>query len=612
MKNYPLPEWKTEARLIEYESELPEWFGAQNLYLDLETTSGQDKESSLNVWKNCKILGVAVLIDNEKYPIYIPLRHRGPQTKNNLNYDNVKRWLQRVISTSKKWINHNIKYDAHVLINEGFDITGPQLIDSIILCKLAPKEERFTYNLTDIMSEWFYVNIYPLEEKLHIYLNSITRGVKDYGLLPIDYMCPYSCVDVLAVRKIYTSLMDIIPEECSKVLALELAVTPVLLDIENTGMSLNMELLNVHNTALPGTLMLIERQLKKLTSYDELRPHANADCKAVFMDHYGLPVIEWTNEKKISPAFGSDVILAYKAMKPEISEVCDWFLKYKELHKLYTGFTAPYLELNVDGLIHCDYNQIVRTGRMSCRTPNMQQLSDEAKEYIIPFGPDRILVDIDFSQIEYRLIAHFVRAEHIIREYNVNPNADYHKITADICGIERKEAKRINFCLSYNGGRGRVISILKGVPEVIERCQNIEVLGNSVYAKFHSTVPTLRSTAQLAANLALQRGYVRTLLKRRRYLPRKVRFKAFNTVIQGSAADLFKGALIRAWQRKAKDTKLIGCVHDSYIFDMPREGSEEEIHRLINAIEEVSKNVELRVPIRASAKFSDKNWRCCK
>jgi DNA polymerase-1 len=604
-----IPEFSIEMVLVEMASELPCWDTIGILYLDLETTSESEKLDSLNVWHHCKILGIAVTVDDDPTAYYVPLRHYGPNTFRNLPYEEVQRWLQDLLKKAKVWINHNIKYDAHVLLNEGYNLDGLELIDSMMLCKMAPKEERFTYNLTDIMNEWFFKNIQPYEDRLHLHLK---RGAKDYGLVPIDIMAPYSAVDVLSVRHIWKNLMSVMPAECTEVIELEKQVTPVLLGIENTGMMLDMELVQAHAQALPATLFLIEKELARLTKIEGLRPHTNADCKDLIIGKYGLPVIEWTDKKQ--PSFGSDAILGYKAMRPDLGDVFDWLLKYKELHKLFTGFTTPYQDLNVNGIVHPDYNQIVRTGRMSCRTPNMQQLSPEAKDYIKPSGPDRVLVDIDFSQIEYRLIAHYTKAEHVIKEYAENPKADYHQIIADICGINRKEAKTINFCLSYGGGRGKVIEILSGIAEVIERCQGrngIEVLGNNVYAKFHVAIPTLRPTTWQASKIMAQRGYVRTIMGRRRYLPRKVRFKSFNSCIQGSAADLFKAALVRVANELNPEIKLIGCVHDSFLFDAPRGMVESEVPKLVKIIEEIPRSVKLRVPITAKAKSSDKNWRQC-
>lgn len=616
MLRLKLPDFRTEAILVNDVSELPKWPHITDLFFDTETTSGQDKIASVNPWHNCELLGLSLIVDDEKIPYYIPLRHRGPNAQPNLPVENVLRWLQDILNISDNWIGHNCKYDCHVLLNAGLDISHPELIDTLSLCKLAPYEERFQYGLTPIMAEWFYKNIEPYEEAIHLHLK---RGCKDYGLVPIDVMCPYACVDVLCVQMIYREMRNCIPAECNAVVNLEQKVTGALLQIERNGMKLDEKLLKLHHESYPSLLYAIVKQIETMTGFSEIRPHVNGDCKLLVVDTFGLPVLSWTEggkQKKKQPSFDSDTLLAYRALCPERAEVFDWMIKYKELHKLFTSFTESYVEKQLDWFIHSDYNQIVRTGRTSCREPNAQQLSPEAKEYIIPSAPDRILVDIDYSQIEYRLIAHFVKAQHILNEYATNPKADYHQVVADICGIKRKEAKRVNFCLSYGGGRGKVIEILSGQAEVIERCgskEAIEELGRTAYDRFHRTVPTLKPTTYSASNIARTRGYVRTIMGRRRYLPRVAHFRAFNSVIQGSAADLFKNALVNvhSYLQSKPYIKLVACVHDSFVLDMPKSEAESEVPKLIKIIEQIPEGVNLRVPIRADAKWSEKNWREC-
>lgn len=613
--NIRLPDWKTEAILTQEVSELPPWFDATHLYLDCETTSEKDKVASTNPWHDCKLLGIAIVIDEERFPLYIPLRHRGSQAFKNLPLDPVIAWLKKVLKGTKNWINHNIKYDCHVLTNEDPEfeklISEVHLIDTLAMCRLAPKEERFTYNLTDIMNEWFYINIEPYELDIHTHLK---RGCKDYGLIPIDKMCPYAAVDTLCVRHIFKEIVQQIPEECNRVVELEQAVTPILLGIERNGLTLDMELVEHHYVGFPMILQAIVKELEKLTGFTDMRPHTNADCKSLICGDYGLPVLEWTEKK--APSFGSGAIRAYKAMRPDLSAVWDWILKYKEFHKLYTAFAKSYFELNIDGRIHSDYNQIVRTGRMSCRTPNAMQLSKAAKAYIIPSAPERVIVDIDFSQIEFRLIAHFIKAKVILQQYAEDPFTDYHTFVASLCHIARTPAKRINFMLGYGGGRGKCISILASEPEIIEELKDkdaIERRANEVYNRYHSLLPTLKPTTWEASRIMRTRGYVRTILGRRRYLPRKAHYKAFNTVVQGSAADLWKLAMVRVSEyiRDKPHIQLIAGVHDSFLFDMPNEVREEEVPKLIEIIEQIPEGINLRVPLRADAKWSNKNWREC-
>lgn len=610
MHKIKLPDWHTSANLVTEVSDLPRWFNNQRLYLDLETTSGDDDKDSLNPWRNCQILGISILVDDEREPYYIPLRHRGTNRFSNLPVMAVNTWLQRVLDGSKLWVNHNVKYDAHVLYNAGFTRL-PKLLDTIVLCKLQPEEERFFYDLTTVMSEWLFKNISSYEENIKVYLRRGRSTVKDYGVIPIDVMCPYAAVDALCVQALYNKLYPNVPEESRRIYEIENQVTQVLFDIENAGMQVDTELVERHNRQIPAALYTLMSYLEKETGFIDFRPHTNADCKELIVKRYGLPILEWTEKKQ--PSFGKDALLAYQVYAPQYAHIFDAILKFKDLQKLHSSFTSPYHEKHVEGRIHSNYNQIVRTGRMSNRDPNMQQLSEEAKEYIIPFDKDSQIVDIDFSQIEFRLIAHFIKAETIIAKYLEDPLADYHQVVADLCAIDRYPAKRVNFMLGYGGGRGKCVEILSSIPSIVGELQDkkaIEEKANDVYARYHKMLPTLKPTTWKAFNTVRQRGYVRTILGRHRHLGYKGHFKAFNTVIQGSAADLFKAALVRLEERiRGTEVTLIGCVHDSFVLNVPKGY---DVTPLIKVVEEVPDGISLRVPIRAVAKSSETNWRRCK
>lgn len=289
MHRIQLPDWRTWANLVTEVSDLPQWFDNQRLYLDLETTSEDDDKDSLNPWRNCKVLGISILVDGEREPYYIPLRHRGVNRFSNLPIEPVENWLRQVLAGSKLWVNHNVKYDAHVLYNSGFTRLPP-LFDTIVLCKLQPEEERFTYDLTTVMSEWLYKNISAYEENIKVYLRRGRSTTKDYGVIPIDVMCPYAAVDALCVQALYDKLIKTVPEESSRIHAIENQVTQVLFDIENSGMQIDINLVEQHNRQIPAALYALLNYLEKETGFIDFRPHTNADCKELIVNRYGLPL----------------------------------------------------------------------------------------------------------------------------------------------------------------------------------------------------------------------------------------------------------------------------------------------------------------------------------
>ena len=121
--------------------ELPNLENTSNLYLDFETTSGDPKLDSLNPWFHCSIAGIA--IGNEKSSWYIPVGHN--DVRWNLDKDVVFKWLTQILLTCEEWVNHNIKYDAHVAANSKLPIPA-RLVDTLTLAKLV-NSDRYRYGL---------------------------------------------------------------------------------------------------------------------------------------------------------------------------------------------------------------------------------------------------------------------------------------------------------------------------------------------------------------------------------------------------------------------------------------------------------------------------------
>jgi DNA polymerase-1 len=293
-------------------------------------------------------------------------------------------------------------------------------------------------------------------------------------------------------------------------------------------------------------------------------------------------------------------------------DVLKLMLEYRRLGTFNGTFLSTYLDLNIDGVLHPSYNPSVRTGRMSCMKPNMQQLMAEAKDLIVP-RPGHILLSCDYSQIEYRTIVHYIKDPDAIEAYNRDPDIDYHQWVADLCGIKRKPAKTVNFLMGYGGGKGRLISALSVDPDVVESIKAMdphefkrlaEARGNDIYNTYHAKLPGLKITTRQAEILCRQRGYVRNLFGRRRHLPPEHARKAFNTANQSSAADIMKDRLLAVM---AAGYEVIGSVHDELIITMPKEQYTEATRIDIARILE-NPSIQLRVPIRVGIGASENSW----
>ena len=588
--------YENGGRLVQHPSELPNLSNAKYLYLDCETSSNDPKEDSLNPWKNCRVLGIAVTADDYFGAWYIP-------------WDLAKEWVQDTLRSCQFWVNHNIKYDMHCLALAGVTWSCG-IIDTLTQAKIYDSD-RLRYSL-DILARDYGTDISKYEQALKPYL---VRN-KDYGRIPLDIIAEYACMDTITTRDLHKYLQ--IPKQCQQVWATEQALTPILFNIEQLGMCVDTTELKMKQLATICAMLKIEQAMHEICGI-AIRPHANKDCYDLFCGQYGLPILGTTDSG--APSFDKDTLKALLIHpsardNPKLQELLKWVLQYRKLHILNGLFIEPYLDLEVNGRIHPFYNQLVRTGRMSCKNPNAQQLSDEARA-LVHATPGYALVAADYSQIEFRFIAHYLKNQKVIDAYNQDPNTDFHTWVANMAGIPRDPAKNLNFAIGFGAGQHKVLQMLSGNMNLVGHLLD-EAGGNRAkfemlaeqharhtYRQYHSLLPELRSVSKSAGKKCLERGYVFNLFGRRRHLQREFAHKAFNTVVQGSAADFLKNRAV-AIHPLQYGARLLALVHDEFLFEVPIENVDPFIASIRPILEFCP--ISIRVPIRVSIGPPEQNW----
>jgi len=602
------------------------------LYPDFETTSGHDKKKSINPWKHCSILGFNWTFDDHEYAYYVPLQHR--DGKYNLPIHECLGYLSDLFKAPKRIVGHNLKYDVHVAINAGG--VAPQvfydreLIDTRTIAKII-NSDRLSYDMDSLSRDWLKENIKAYADALKKYTHTSSGNWKihDYGVIPADVMAPYACQDCHTTRKIYYYCKEFLPEECQNVWDAEVALTKELIKIERKGLRLDIKrVIKDGYTRVPELLRNIELTLKRLTG-QIFRPNVNSDCYDILCILYGLPVLEMTKggkNKLPEPSFGADALKRYMMFKvddPVIYRVISLISRFRKWHKIQSSFLLTYMELckkhgDKDIRLHTDYNQCVSTGRMASAKPNTQQLSPAAKWYILP-DEDCVLVDFDLKQIEYRCIADLIEDPRIIEEYQTNPKADFHDSTAKLCQIDRQSAKTMNFGVSFGAGEKKTILMYRkavdpaDVPEgeVFEKYCDRQ--GKATYQVYHKTLPTLKTTKAAASAVLKRRGFVRNKFGRRRYLPIKMHYAAFNTAVQSWAADIMKRITLRVQEllRPVEDQiYIVALVHDSWVINCPKDMVDEWVPKIKQTIEETDSK--MCVPMLVNYAMSDENWSKCK
>jgi len=624
--------YKNGGILVQSLDELPNLINTTDLYVDFETTSFDPKVPALQPHQGHKIAGICITADDIKESWYIPIRCTWEHW--NLPLEPTLKWLKETIESCENWINHNIKFDAHFARYEGINFYG-KLIDTAVLAKLT-NSDRLAYGLKELSMDWLEYDPSQAEDKVKAYLTGCKS--KNYGDVPADIIGEYGCQDVITNRLLYKYMLRRRSERIIKVWNTEIALTPVLFDMEVTGMRVDPQQLQIKEMLILNKQIKLEEELHKILGF-AVRPHTNADCYEALCTHYGLPILGRTD--KDEPSFDKNALTSYLShpivhASEEITDVVTKLKNYRQLNTLLTFFIRPYQVHQVDGVMHPDYNQTVRTGRMSCRRPNAQQLSPSAKALILPFeGYD--FVSYDYAQIEFRLIISYIKNTEAIKAYEENPDTDFHTWVAEMCGIPRKPAKNINFAIAFGGGKNRVVSMLSSNMELVGGISNkIDELikagkatesqyqqlfqylcnqrGEAVFNEYHQVLPTLKSTTSRAGKKLKLRGFVFNAYGRERRLPEKAAFRAFNSIVQSSAADIMKERTVAIAPRYNKKIRDLGItisasVHDETLFNVPKELSHDltVLRDIRDTLEDTE--VKFSVPIRISCGRSDTNWK---
>lgn len=614
--------------LIDRAEELPDFSKSKEVFIDFETRSGNPKRPGGLPWKD-SICGVAITADDHPEAYYVPVRHNtfGPS----VDLEPYRRWLTDLTVSPGDWINHNVKFDAVFARRETGERTKRRLVDTLTLAKMHDTDRK-GHGLKALCREWLSLRMEG-DEKRSAYLMRVNS--KDYADCPPDVLGEYACEDVLGNRLLYRHLQQELPEEMQELIDREIELTSVLHDIEMHGFRVDIQELKKEQLRTVKLLIDLGTEISMLAGEEfSNSPQWIYETLVVKFD---LPVLAY-HEKTGKPTFNKRALAMYEEF-PQVREdrrllrLIRAIKKYRIEAQYHGLFLVPFQELrDADDLIHPFYNQLVRTGRMSCRNPNIQQQNKRSKLLIHP-RPGYGFISCDYSQIEFRLIAHYAGDRDVIDAYNNDPDTDFHTLTAslmygvppgEVTKMMRKKAKFINFGVGFGAGKRKVMQMLLGDPAILtEVCEEhpdfsqeeieaeCERRAAYIYESYHERMPGIKRVSNEAAKVCKRRGWVFNAYKRRRHLPEKAAHKAFNSIVQGGAMDIIKDrfvALARDEYLRKTDTRIVANVHDEFLFETPLERlMDTDVHDRIVSIAE-DPLVRFSVPIRVGLGVSPSSW----
>ena len=539
---------------------------AKEIALDLETKDTGINEGLGSGWatNSGEIIGFAVA--TEGFQAYYPFGHFGG---GNLIKEQVLKYMSDICALPCRKIFHNAQYDVGWLNAYGITVEG-EIVDTMIAGALID-ENRYTYRLNSLAKD------YLGELKAETDLNEAAKahGVDpkmEMWMLPAEHVGYYAEQDARLTYLLWQRFKhEIFKQNLETIWQLEKKLLPTLIKMRKKGVRVNVEKAEQLQKEFAVKEKDIAQQIKKLVGKD--------------IDIWAARQIAFAFDK-----LGIDYPKSPKSKEPSFTqnwlvnndtEISKLIVSAREINKFHNTFLNSIMKYECKGRIHAEINQLrsdnggTVSGRLSMSNPNLQQLPARNKE----FGPlirGLFLPEegykwgsFDYSQQEPRLVVHYASSigegyegsQELVEAY-ANADADFHQTVADLVGIDRKQAKTIGLGLMYGMGKNKLANMLGlGFDEA-----------SALIGKFNRRAPFVKMLSDRCMKKANEEGVIRTKLGRKcrfemweprdfgihtpetfenasaKYgannIKRAFTYKALNRLIQGSAADQTKQAIV--------------------------------------------------------------------
>jgi DNA polymerase-1 len=536
-----------------------------------------------------EIVGISFAFD-KSFGFYIPISHSFLGSDGQIPKDEIKSLLHHF--TRFKLVGHNAKFDRHVIYSN-FGINFDFFADTIILGWL--KRPGNSVSLDNL-------SYYYLKHKKIKFKEIVEEGL-DFSSVDFETACRYSVEDAVATLRLYqffTKAENLKPKFLKLAFRIENKVSHIIGNMERFGIKIDLDY-----------LLEVKKQFEEDIEKTKLEIFAEAKHE-----------LNLNSPKQIAEVLYEELKITSKVKKTEEKvlreiehkhPIIGKILKYRELHKLLSTYVLPLQELEKDGRVKTSFLQTgTSTGRLSSRDPNLQNIpidSNIRKAFVAEDGYS--LLFLDYSQIELRLLAHLSGDEGLIEAFK--QDEDVHTVVANKLGVSREIAKTVNYGLLYGMGSSKLAQTL-----------DIDYkLAKDILENYFNLFPMFKEYSYYKAREILDIGYAKTILGRERYFFIDVNSfvsyaeyqrnldtayrEAFNTLFQGSVADLIKTAMVKIYkeiQDKNIPARPLLQIHDELIFEV-RDDVVSDVSKDFKKIME--KSLRLKVPLKVNT-FIGKNW----
>lgn len=542
---------------------------------------------------------------NEEEAFYVPLKHFYLGVPDQVSETSAKKALRKIFTA--RVVGHNIKFDLHFVSRFLEDKNLNIYADTIVLAWLKAPESPLALDK---------LSLTLFNHTMVAFKDTVKKG-EDFSGVEVEDACKYAAEDALITFKLYNQLViDIKNQDASHLLELaqelEFPFVQTLLRMEQVGIKTNPQFLESFLEEVKASIDTLTQNIYTAAG-SEFNINSTKQLGVVLFETLGM-----IPPKKTKTGYSTDEKVLSSLI--EEHEIISMLLQYRETYKLYSTYIQPLLELSrADDAqrIHTSYAQTgTATGRLSSKNPNLQNIPTRTalgvrirEAFVASAG--KKLIGIDYSQIELRLLAHFSKDPVLIKAFQ--DGEDIHLQTAvalfgeEEAASKRFIAKTVNFGLMYGMGPKKLSQTLGDITSKEAKV---------IIEKYFESFPTVKTYFRSIVDGAQERGYIETLLKRRRYfnfatavpmMKAAYERESVNSVFQGSAADLIKLAMnkIDAVIRDENlNAKMLLQIHDELIFEVNEDEAETLGKRFTALMEEI---YTLEIPLKVSMNIGN-HW----
>jgi len=531
---------------------------------------------------------------------YLPVK--APLGSEHLPLDKIRPNLAPILADENiKKIGQNIKYDMHVLQNAGLPIKGIYFDTMVASYCLDPSRR---HGMDNMAMDFLNYECIPIKDLIGKGKNQLT-----FDMVDTEPACEYAAEDADITWQLYEYLkarLEKEPDLYRLFEQVEMPLVSVLATMERNGVSLDTKVLRKMSGEIADTLKTVTDEI-----YEQAETVFNIDSPKqlaeVLFDNLGLDSVRMGKSGRSTDA----AVLGELAADHPIIEM---ILEYRTLSKLRNTYVDKLGALihPRTNRVHASFNQtITATGRLSSSSPNLQnipirtELGRKIRSAFVPAEKSDCILSCDYSQIELRLLAHFSKDKALMEAFEAD--RDIHSFVASqIYGVPldevtkemRSKCKAVNFGIIYGQG---AFGLSRSIGMTMAEAKRFI---DDYFARYSS----IRSFMAKAVEDAKRHGYAETILHRRRRIDNlksknankraQAERLAVNSVIQGSAADLIKIAMLDIQRKIDSDepaVKLILQIHDELVFELPKREVERHAEWIVR---KMAAAIELDVPMK--------------